>query len=105
MRRVHAFVACVLMLAAGADARAGERQVSKLRYDHPPAAAIFVCPGAVAPVDCNTQSAVETLAGLASPGRIGCGVQSEELLAGSGVATREGQYIKVACGEDAARSD
>jgi hypothetical protein len=92
------------MLAAGTGARAGERQVSKFRGDHPPAA-IFVCPGTVAPAHCNTQSAVETLVGLASPGRIGCGAQSEELFAGSGVAAREGQYIKVACGEDAARSD
>jgi hypothetical protein len=105
MRGVHAFMACVLMLAAGTDARAGERQVSKFRDGHAPAAAILVCPGNIAPADCNTRSAVETLVGLASPGRIGCGVQSEELLAGSGVATREGQYVKVACGEDAAQSD
>lgn len=55
MRRVHAFMACVLMLAAGTDARAGERQVSKFRDGHAPAAAILVCPGNIAPADCNTQ--------------------------------------------------
>jgi hypothetical protein len=105
MRRVHALMACVLMLAAGTAARAGERQVSMFRDDHAPPVAILVCPATVAPADCDTRSAVEILVGLASPGRIGCGVQSEELLAGSGVATREGQYIKVACGEVAAQSD
>jgi hypothetical protein len=93
------------MLAAGTEAKAGERQISKLRYDHAPAAAILVCPGTVAPADCDAHSAVETLVGWASPGQIGCGVQSEELLAGSGVAVREDQYVKVACARETAQGD
>jgi hypothetical protein len=93
------------MLVAGTGARAGERQVSEFRYDHAPAAAILVCPGTIAPAGCDAHSAIETLVGSASPGRIGCGVQSQELLAGSGVAMREDQYVKVACPRETAQSD
>ncbi len=105
MAQVHAFAACILVLVAGTGARAGERQVSEFRYDHAPTSAILVCSGTVAPADCNAHSAVETLVGWASPGRIGCGVQSQELLAGSGVAVREDQYVKVACSRETAQSD
>ncbi len=105
MAQVHAFVACILMLVAGTGARAGERQVSEFPYDHAPAAAILVCAGTIAPADCDAHSAVETLVGWASPGRIGCGVQSEELLAGFGVAVREDQYVKVVCARETAQSD
>jgi hypothetical protein len=85
------------MLVAGTGARAGERQVSEFRYDHAPAAAILVCPG--------TTASVEALIGPASPGRSRCGVQSQALLAGSGVAIREDQYLKVACPKETAQSD
>ncbi|HEY1782200.1 MAG TPA: hypothetical protein VGG79_17525 [Roseiarcus sp.] len=105
MAQVHAFVACIVMLVAGTGARAGERQVSEFRYDHAPAAAILVCPGTTASADCDAHSAVESLISSASPGRIGCGVQSQELLAGSGVAMREDQYVKVACPRETAQSD
>jgi hypothetical protein len=93
------------MLVAGTGARAGERQVSEFRYDHAPAAAILVCPGTIAPADCDAHSAVEALIGPASPGRSRCGVQSQALLAGSGVAIREDQYLKVACPKETAQSD
>jgi hypothetical protein len=105
MAQVHAFAACIVMLVAGTGARAGERQVSEFRYDRAPAGAILVCSGTIAPADCDAHSAVETLIGLAPPGRIGCGVQSQELLAGSGVAMREDQYVKVACARETAQSD
>lgn len=105
MRPAYALAACILMLAAGTDTRAGEHQVSKFRYDRASGAAILVCSGTIAPADCDVRSALETLVGLPSPAEIGCGVRGMELLMGSGVAAREGQYVKVACPRDAAQSN
>jgi hypothetical protein len=93
------------MLTAATDARAGEHQVGKFRYDRASGAAILVCSGTVAPADCDIHSALETLVGLPSPMELGCGVRGGELLMGSGVAAREGQYVKVACPRDAAQSN
>jgi hypothetical protein len=94
-----------LALAAAAGAHADERQVSAFRYAHPEIAAILVCPGTVAPADCDARSALSALVDPPSAGPIECGVQGQALLSGSGVRVREGQYVKVVCARDTARAD
>ncbi len=99
-------VACSVLAAAGlAGAQAGELQVSKFRYLEPTAAKILVCPAAIAPADCDAQSAVAVIVGPPWPSEIGCGVQSQEMLAGAGIRMSDGQYVKVACAHTTAQAD
>lgn len=106
MKRILSLVAGVLALAATTGALADAPQVSKLPFDHSIGGAVLVCPGTVAPADCNAQTAVHAILSPSTPGPIGCGVQDQALLAGSGTATRDdGQYLKVVCPPETARSD
>jgi hypothetical protein len=105
MKRILGLAAGVLALAATTGARADEPQTSKLRYDHSIGAAVLVCPGTVAPADCNVQNAVHAILSPSSRGQIGCGVQDQALLAGSGTAAHDGQYVKVVCTGETARTD
>jgi hypothetical protein len=105
MKRILGLAAGVLALAATTGARAGEPQISKLRYDHSIGDTVLICPGTVAPADCNVQNAVHAILSPSTSGPIGCGVQDQALLAGSGAAARDGQYVKVVCAGETARSD
>ena|SRR5208283_3844473 len=106
MRPYYAHAACILALAAGAGARAEERQVSEFRYDHAPVgASILICPISVAPAACDAHTATDVLLGPPSPGLIGCGLQSEALLAGSGIPIGKSQYVKVVCERKATQAD
>jgi hypothetical protein len=105
MKGILGLAAGVLALAATTGARADEPQISKLRYDHSIGAAVLVCPGTVAPADCTLQNAVHAILSPSTPGPIACGVQDQALLAGSGTAARDGQYLKVVCARETARSD
>jgi hypothetical protein len=96
MRRAYTIV-CGVMAAAGlAHVQAEELPVNKFKYPQP-AAKILVCPAAIAPADCDPQNALDVIVGPPSAGEIGRGVQSQELLAGTGIRMRDGQYVKVAC--------
>jgi hypothetical protein len=105
MNRILGLAASALVLGATTGARADELQVSKLRYDHSIGAAILVCPANVAPADCDTQNALHAILSPSAPGQIGCGVQDQTLLIGSGIAVRDGQYVKVVCERETARTD
>jgi hypothetical protein len=105
VRLIIALATCVLAAAASSSAYAGELQASQLKYGQPPGAQILVCPGTIAPADCNARNAVHVVVGRSSSGEIGCGVQSQQLLAGTGVAARDGQYVKVVCVRETAQAN
>jgi hypothetical protein len=100
MEKILGLAAGVFALCTMTGAEADELQISKLRYDHSIGAAMLVCPGAIAPADCNVQNAVHAILSPWAPGQVGCGVQDQALLAGSGIAVRDGQYVKVVCARD-----
>ena len=93
-----------LVAAAASSAAADELQVSKFRYA-PPIAGVFVCPGAVAPTDCDARSALRSIVDPPWAGEARCGVEGQAVLAGSGVRLEEGQYVKVVCVRDTAQAD
>ena len=105
MRQVHAIAVCALALAAGAAAQAGERQISEFRNDDKVVGKVLVCPGTVAPSECDVQNALDVMVGPPSPTEIGCGLQGQEMLAGSSIRPRKGQYVKVVCSRQTARAD
>jgi hypothetical protein len=108
---VKTLISALALFAAGAlaaaftGARADELQVSKFRYPQPVEAKILVCPATVAPADCDARNAFDVIAGPPSASDIGCGVQSEEMLAGTGIRMRDGQYIKIACARATAQAN
>jgi hypothetical protein len=98
-------IASVLAATSLSGASADELQVSKLKYAEPLAARILVCPGTISPSNCNVQNALDVIIGPPSANEISCGVQSQALLAGTGMWMREGQYVKVTCSRTAAQAD
>ena len=106
MMRKATTAACGVLVAAGlAGAQAGERQVTELRYGYKVVGKVLVCPGTVAPSECDVQNALDVIVGPPSPTEIGCGVQSQAMLAGSSIRARQGQYVKVVCSRETAQSD
>lgn len=105
MRKACAIVAGALAIAALTGARADELQVSKFRYAQPVNAKILVCPAAIAPADCGAQNALAVITGPPSASELGCGVQSQQILAGTGIRMRDGQYVKVACARETTQAD
>jgi hypothetical protein len=105
MKRILGLAAGALALGATTGAQADELQISKLRHDYSISAAILVCPGTVAPADCDAQNALDAILSPSTPGQIGCGVHDQALLTGSGIAVRDGQYVKVVCARETARTD
>jgi hypothetical protein len=105
MKKVFGITAGALGLAALTSARADELQVSKFRYAQPVEAKILVCPAAIAPADCDAQNALDVITGSPSASEIGCGVQSQQMLAGTGIRMGDGQYVKVACARATAQAD
>lgn len=105
MRKTYAVTSGLLAAAALTPAHADVLQVSKLKYAQPLAARILVCPGTISPSDCNVQNALAVIIGPPSANEISCGVQSQALLAGTGMQMREGQYVKVTCSRTTARAD
>jgi hypothetical protein len=102
--RAHVLVAAGLA-AALSSAGAGELQVSKFRYPDPTIASVLVCPGSVAPNDCNARSALQSIVNPPWTQEAGCGVAGQAVLAGSGLRLEEGQYVKVVCVRDTAQAD
>jgi hypothetical protein len=98
-------IASLLAAASSSAADADDLQISKFRHPHTTLAAIFVCPGAVAPNDCDARSALQSIVDPPWGQEAGCGVQSQTALAGSGLRRVEGQYVKVVCVDDTARAD
>jgi hypothetical protein len=84
----------IAALTSNWSAQADDSQVSKL----------LVCAETVAPAGCDPSNAVAVIAMPASAKDAGCGVRGPELLAGSGVGVREGQYVKVACASKTAQA-
>jgi hypothetical protein len=104
--RAHVLVAAGLAAAAlSYAAAADELQVSKFRYPDPTIASVFVCPGSVAPNDCNARSALQSIVNPPWTQDAGCGVAGQAVLAGSGLRLEEGQYVKVVCVRDTAQAD
>jgi len=93
---VLATVLAAVVVGGASGAGADERQVSKFLYEQPAGAKILVCPETLAPADCDASSALAVIAGPPNAKDMGCGVQSPEVLAGSGLAIR-GQYVKGDC--------
>lgn len=105
MRRIYA-VACGVLVAAGlGGAQAGERRTGELHDGYKVVGKVLVCPASLARAECGVENALDVIVGPPSPTEIGCGVQSEELLAGSSIRAREGQYVKVVCARETARAD
>jgi hypothetical protein len=96
-------VAASLVAVAASSATADDLQVSKFRYARSTLAAIFVCPGTLAPSDCNARSALDSIVDPPWAQEAGCGVGGQAVLAGSGLRLAEGQYVKVVCVRDAAQ--
>ena len=69
------------------SARADETQQSKF----------LICADSVAPAGCDASTAITVLVRPAGASDVGCGVRGPEVLSGSGLAAREGQYVKVVC--------
>ena len=70
----HVLVAAGLIAAAASSAAvAGDVQVSKFRYADPLIAAVFVCPGTVAPSDCDARSASQSIVEPPWAREVGCG--------------------------------
>ncbi len=105
MTRHVLFAAGLVAAVASAAVAADDLQVSKFRYGHPRLAAIYVCPGAVAPSDCNAPSALQSIVDPPWAQEVGCGVESQAVLAGSGLRLVEGQYVKVVCVHDTAQAN
>lgn len=105
MRKAYAVTSGLMAAAALTATHADELQVSKVKYAQPLAARILVCPGTISPSDCNLQNALAVTIGPPSANEISCGVQSQALLAGTGMMMREGQYVKVTCSRTAAQAD
>ena len=104
--RAHVFLAAGLAAAAlWSAAVADELRVSKFRHANPAIAGVFVCPGAVAPNDCDARSALRSIVDPPWAGEARCGVEGQAVLAGSGVRLEEGQYVKVVCVRDTAQAD
>jgi hypothetical protein len=103
----HVLAAAGLLaaLASSPSARADDIQVSKFRHQRPALSAIFVCPGTVAPSDCDGRSALHSIVDPPWAQETGCGVGSQAVLAGSGLRLVEGQYVKVVCGRDTAQAN
>jgi hypothetical protein len=59
----------------------------------------------LAPAGCDASNALDVIAGPSSPSEIGCGLQSQEMLAGTSIRMRDGQYVKVACSRATAQAD
>jgi hypothetical protein len=105
MRKAYAVTSGLLAAAALTVAHADELRVSKLKYTQPLAARILVCPGTISPSDCNVQNALAMIVGPPSANEISCGVQSQALLAGTGMRMREGQYVEVTCARTTPQAD
>ena len=104
--RAHVFLASGFAAAAlWSAAAADELQVSKFRHPNPAIAGVFVCPGAVAPNDCDARSAVRSIVDPPWTREARCGVENQAALAGSGVRLEDGQYVKVVCVRDTAQAD
>jgi len=67
-------------------------------------AKFLVCPETVAPVNCDASSAVAMIAAPPAAKNVGCGVQSQQILADAGLPMPEGQYVKVPCERSAAET-
>lgn len=102
----YSLVAAGLLAAISSQAaRADGLQVSKFRHSHPALMAIYVCPGGVAPSECDARSALQSIVDPPWAQESGCGVASQAVLAGSGMQLVEGQYVKIVCGDRSARAD
>jgi hypothetical protein len=83
-----------LASSAGAQADGANRAAAKF----------LVCPETVAPVNCNASNAIAMIVAPPAAKNVGCGVQSRQILADTGVPAPEGQYIKVPCERSAAQT-
>ena len=103
MMRLVLVTASLAAVAASSAAMAADLQVSKFRYAHSTLSAIFVCPGTLAPSDCDARSALHSIVDPPWAQEAGCGVGGQAVLAGSGLRLAEGQYVKVVCARDTAQ--
>ena len=83
----------VAFLASSAGARADG-----------PSAKLLVCPETVAPVNCNASTALAMITAPPAAKNVGCGVQSQQILADAAIPISEGQYVKVPCERSAAQT-
>lgn len=104
MRRAYA-ASGLLAAAALTAAHADELQVSKMKYARPVVGRVFVCAGTTAPTECDAHNALDVILSPPSATELSCGVQSQEMLAGTGIRARDGQYVKIVCSRDTARAD
>jgi hypothetical protein len=95
-----------ILVAAGVIGAHGAEYspVGQFKIDRPTTTKIFVCPPHVSPSECNAGNATDVIFSPWSKSGIACGVQSQQLLAGTGVRMRDGQYIKVVCAGAVAES-
>jgi len=103
MTRFILVAASLAPIAASSAATADDLQVSKFRYGHSTLSAIFVCPGTLAPSECDARSALHSIVDPPWAQDAGCGVGGQAVLAGSGLRLAEGQYVKVVCARDTAQ--
>jgi hypothetical protein len=104
IKRAIALGAAGLAIAAAAGARADE-QVARTAPTGAVVARILVCPATIAPSDCDAANALDVIAGPPSASEIGCGALSQQMLAASGMAISDGQYVKFGCVRRAARAN
>ena len=97
--------AAALAISAAANARADEQPVAGTVPIGAVVARILVCPGTIAPADCDATNAIDVIAGPPTTSEIGCGVLSQQMLAVTGMAVSDGQYVKIGCVRRAARTD
>jgi hypothetical protein len=97
--------AALLAISAATNAEADQQQVARRVTAGGVVSTILVCPGTIAPADCDAANAYDVIAGPPSASEIGCGVMSQQMLAVAGMAMVDGQYVKIGCVRGAERTD
>jgi hypothetical protein len=105
MRKAYAVASGLLAAAALTGADADELQVSKMKYAPAVVGTVLLCAGTTAPAERDAHSALDVILIPPSATELGCGVQGQEMLAGTGIRARDGQYVKIVCSRDTARAD
>ncbi len=58
---------------------------------------ILLCAASTAPGDCDTHSALDVVLGPEAQNEIMCGLQVQEMFAGTAIRPKDGEYVKISC--------
>ena len=58
---------------------------------------ILLCAASTAPGDCDRHSALDVVLGPEAQNEIMCGLQAQEMFAGTAIRPKDGEYVKISC--------